>query len=394
MLLGFVLMFEGFDISLTSVVLPYVGSDFGITTPALGRAVAAIAAGSIVAVFLIRLADRFGRRPILLIAAGGFSIGSLLTVLAPDIESYVAIQFVTRMLMVSLVSLAYLVVSETLPPPLRGRANGLLGAVASMGAALPFLMLKPALETEMGWRLLFVVGSAPLIILPLLFIRVKETPVWAEMQASNNNRITMRTEFVQLVTSKFRQRFAAMSALWFIINFASAAGTVFFTYYVTQERGWSTTELMAIAPLSLLGAFIGYIGAGALADWIGRRPTIASFLFLYGVLTLICYSAEDSAVITASFVGLQAMLGLWMICFTLNSELFPTELRAAANGWSHNMVGRWGAVVAPLLLGELSALLGGTASAAMALAVVPWLGIPLILFALPETKAIRLDEQP
>lgn len=390
-LIGFVLMFEGFDISLTSVVLPYVGEDFGVAPLALGRAVAAIAAGSILAVFVIRLADRFGRRPVLLATAGGFSMGSLLTVLAPSLEIYVAIQFVTRMLMVSLVSMAYLIVSETLPPRLRGRANGFLGAVASAGAALPFLLLESALATDLGWRFLFAMGSAPLIILPLLFFRVRETPVWLASRGDRAGPASIRAEYASLMQPSHRRRFLAMSALWFVINFASAAGTVFFTYYVTQERGWPTTALIAIAPLSLAGAFIGYLGAGALADWIGRKATIALFLFLYGALTMVCYISVEREIIIASFVGLQAMLGLWMVCFTVNSELFPTQLRAAANGWSHNLLGRWGAVAAPWLLGELSALFGTTASAALALAVVPWLGIPIVWYFLPETKAAKLD---
>jgi MFS family permease len=110
------------------VVLPYLGKEFGAPPAALGNALAFIAAGSIAAWLLIRLADRFGRRPILLIAAMGFSIGSLATAfLAHNVAGYAFLQFVTRALLVTQIAMAYLILSETLPPKWRGRANGLLG---------------------------------------------------------------------------------------------------------------------------------------------------------------------------------------------------------------------------------------------------------------------------
>src|SRR5690606_13396576 len=114
--------------------------------------------GAIAAWFLLRMADRWGRRPVLLLAAAGFSVGSLLTVLAPSLPAYTAIQFVTRVLLVTQIATAYLIVSETLPAHLRGRAIGGLGAAGSVGAALPLILLAPALETALGWRMLFVVG--------------------------------------------------------------------------------------------------------------------------------------------------------------------------------------------------------------------------------------------
>lgn len=313
-----------------------------------------------------------------------------------DLTHYIAVQFATRALMVTLVALAYLVVSESLPARIRGRANGLLGAVASIGAAMPFLLLDFALDTQWGWRLLFLCGAAPLLILPVLFWRLRETPIWLAQRQGGLRPTTFTNEVRALLAPRLRTHFFAMSALWFIINFASAAGTVFFTLYVTQERGWPASALIVIAPLSLIGAFFGYVGAGILADWLGRKPAIALFLFAYGALTALCYSSGDKLVILLSFLGMQAMLGLWMLCFTFNSELFPTELRAAANGWSHNMIGRWGGVAAPWILGELSVIMAGVGPAAVVLAVLPWLGIPLVLLAFPETRAqsLQITKEP
>ncbi|MET0269063.1 MAG: MFS transporter, partial [Sphingomonas sp.] len=182
-LLTVVVMFEGFDISATSVVLPYLGQEFGAAPPALGRALGVIALGAIAAWATVRLGDRFGRRPVLLFSAAAFSLGSLATVLATSVAWYVAVQLVTRVFLVTQIATAYVIVSETLPPGARGRANGLLGAFGSFGAALPYLLLAPALATPLGWRLLFVIGAAPLLTLPLLWVWLRETPVWLAARA-------------------------------------------------------------------------------------------------------------------------------------------------------------------------------------------------------------------
>jgi putative MFS transporter len=144
--------------------------------------------------------------------------------------------------------------------------------------------------------------------------------------------------------------------------------------------------------LGLVGAFVGYAGAGLLADAIGRRWTLCLFSGLLGLFTMACYASTQSFEITAAFVGLQTMLGIWTLGYTLNSELFPTALRGAANGWCNNLIGRWGVVIAPAVMGNLGAHLGGIGPAATWLAATAWLAIPLALFVIPETRGQKLDQ--
>jgi MFS family permease len=390
-MLAIVVMFEGFDISATSVVLPYLGKEFAATPAMLGQALGTIALGSIAAWLLVRLADRVGRKPILLIAAAGFSLGSLATVWTWSVGSYTAIQFVTRLLLVTQIATAYLIVSETLPPALRGRANGVLGACGSFGAALPFVALAPALASPLGWRLLFVIGALPLLVLPILIFRLRETPVWREAQAGGAARLSALAEIRLLTAPALRGRFVAMSLLWFIVNFATSVSSLFFTLYVVQERGWAPGDFARLAPIGLAGSFTGYLLAGLLMDAIGRRWTVSLMMAALGLLTQLCYMSHGWWPVAGAFVGLQASLGVWVAAYTLNSELFPTALRAAANGWCHNLIGRWGVVLAPILLGTMVKTMGGIGPAATALGFVAYLAVPLIWLLLPETRARKLD---
>ncbi|WP_380877971.1 MFS transporter [Sphingomonas sp. DBB INV C78] len=389
-MLAFVVMFEGFDISLTNVVLPYAGKTFDVGTEGLGRSLSVIGLGAIAAWFLIRLSDRFGRRPILLASAALFSVGSLVTILMPTIESYTIVQALTRIALVSQIATAYLIVSETLPAHLRGRANGLLGACGSFGAALPALLLASALETSLSWRALFLVGAAPLLVLPLLWLFLKETPAYLATRDAAVPRAGVVAEFRTLASRELRGRFALMSLLWFIANFSAVVSTFFFTYYVLNERGWSATDLALIAPFGLVSAFLGYLSVGFLMDLIGRRWTAALFFVANGLLVMTCYAATDWYVIAACNIGIQAMLGVWTVCFTINSELFPTHVRAAANGWCHNLIGRWGMVGAPLLIGWMSKEIGSVADTCFWLGLSCFIAVPLVLFLLPETRAANL----
>jgi MFS family permease len=391
-LLTIVVMFEGFDVSVTSVVLPYLGKEFGAAPPELGRALALIAVGSILAFGTVRLADRFGRRPVLLFSAGAFSLGSLATVLVHSLAAYTAVQLMTRIFLVTQIATAYVIVSEMLPPAMRGRANGLLGAFGSFGAALPYLLLSPALASSLGWRLLFVIGAIPLITLPLLYRWLPETPVWRAARMRGGRRVTAMDELRQLTAPALRRRTATMSMLWFIINFGSSVSTLFFTLYVVRERQWAAQDLALIAPAGLAGAFLGYLGAGFLMDRIGRRWALTVLMSALGSLTVICYLGKDWWTVAGAFLGIQASIGVWVVAYTLNSELFPTELRAAANGWCHNFIARWGVVIAPWALGALSAWMGAIAPAAVTLSLVTFLAIPLVWTLLPETRGQRLDE--
>ena len=274
-LLAVVVMFEGFDVSATSVVLPYLSAEFGTPTERLGQALAIIALGSMAAWVLLRLADRFGRRPLLLIAAAGFSLGSLATVLSDSVETYTGIQLVTRALLVSQVALAYLIVSESLPPKLRGRANGLLGAMGSFGAALPFMTIAPALETPLGWRLLFVIGAAPLLMMPLLFWRLRETPVWLAARERGLPRPSALAELKQLAAPGLRRSFVAMSLLWFIINFGpSGYGDMADSFGAILGRGL----VPFFAPIGL-----GYwqISLALLAGISAKEVVVSSFAVLF-----------------------------------------------------------------------------------------------------------------
>ena len=381
--------FEGFDTKLAGLLLPMLGAEFDVGPEALGGVLSNIGWGTVAAFFVVRLADRVGRRPILLVSLGGYAALTLATYFSRSLLEFSALQFGARMLMVSHLAIAYVMVAEELPGDLRGRANGLLGAFASVGAALPAAFLAPLETTALGWRGLFLLGALPLLLLPLFVGQVRETPIFLAQQREGVARSFLEQARI-LLGPELRARTAAVAFLWFTLNFWATAVIFFFSYYVFEERGWAAADLQLVVPAAVPFAFAGYFAAGWLMDAAGRRIAAASFLVLGSAVGVGCYQASGWWTIAAGWVGLQMVQGIWPIAHTITAELFPTEVRAAALGLTNNLLGRLGLVVGPLLTGSLAAALGSTGDAVTLLALVNLAAVPVVLLALPETRGVPL----
>lgn len=380
-------VFEGFDTKLSNLLLPLLGDEFGAGPAELGKALSVLGFGAVVAFPVIRLADRVGRRPMMLVAVGGYALLTLLTAFSESLAQFAAVQFFAKTLLVTQLALGYVILSEELPAHLRGRANGLLGAFASVGAALPAVFLAPLEATELGWRGLFLLGAFPLLLMPAFWRILRETPAFVARKPGADS---FRAHVATLLSPGLRRRFAGAALLWFTVNFSSMCTMFFFSYYAFNERGWTATDLQIVVPAAVPFAFIGYVAGGRMADLVGRRAAAATFLLLATLVANIGYRAEGWWVIAGSWVALQALQGIWPIANTITAELFPTEVRASAGAFAHNLLGRMALVIGPPIVGSLAAALGSTGDAVALLSLSNLVLVPLALWLVPETRGAEL----
>ena len=388
-LLSLAAVFEGFDTKLASLVLPQLGDDFGVGPEVLFPMLSALNVGMVLGVLLIPLADRWGRRPIFLICFGGYAALTLATAFATSPIAFASIQLIAKTLMVSQLAIAYVILSEEFPAHVRGRANGLMGAFASVGAALPAWFLAPLEDTDFGWRGLFLMGSLPLLLLPLYFRRLPETRLFTSLRGSEE-RLKLRSMLRKLLGPKTRRSFVGITLLWFIISFWSSVAMFSFTFYVFNERGWSAEDLQWVPLAAVPFAFLGYALAGVAMDLLGRRSAAGLFMLGGTLAALACYQATDYWVIVACWTALQTLQGVWTIATTMTAELFETEVRASASALSHYLLGRWGMVVGPLAVGALAGSMGSTADAVTLLALANLLALPVLFWMIPETRNVDL----
>ena len=127
------------------------------------------------AFFVIHLADRVGRRPVFLGALLVYALLTLATAFAPNLAVFTVLQVFARMAMVVELGLAYLILSEEMPPDVRGRVNGVFGGCVALGASVPDALLHPLTAWGIGWRGLFVIGAVPLVLFPYYVANLAET---------------------------------------------------------------------------------------------------------------------------------------------------------------------------------------------------------------------------
>jgi len=391
-LLSIATFFEGFDTSLAALVMPALGAEFDATTEELGTVLGISSIGMMLAFFAIHLADWLGRRPVFLGALLAFAALTLATAQAPNLVAFTICQLFAKMAMVVQLALAYVILSEELPPQIRGRANGLLGGVASVGAAIPAALLAPLESVGLGWRGLFLIGAAPLLLLPLYWRRLPETRAYASQAARRFSFAEEWAFFRELVSPGRRRRFGGIVVLWLTINFWSGTALYFFMVFVFSERGWTSANLLWLPLGTIPFGFAGYALSGFAMDRFGRKKAAGLYLVAGFVATAAAYQIDHPVALYLGWFCLIGLGGVWTVTMTWTAELFPTHLRATALGTTNNLIGRFGLVIGPIAAGQLSAAWGETGHAITLLAGVNLLCLPVVFWILPETRGVDLIE--
>jgi MFS family permease len=395
--LTFAMFFENYDLSLLGNALPQIGASFGLSKADLGDFTSATRFGALPAFFLVPLADRIGRRRVLLACVIGMSVGSALTALSQSAVQFVLFQIVTRTFIVTASVVTFVVITEEFPAENRGWGIGMLGGVSAIGFGAGALTYGFVNQLPFGWRALYMIGLLPLLLFPALRKGIVETRRFREHSASLLAATsTVRTAITGAfgpIAELYRLHPRRAIALG-LLGGLSAAGTgvafQFISQFLQTERGWTPGTFAALSVT--FGAF-GIIGnpvSGRLGDRIGRRAIAAVVLLLFPFCALAFYAGPASLVALPWTAMVFLSMASSVTTRALATELFPTALRGTGGG--------------SLALLET---LGVAAGLFVYARGMEWLGsqslvIPLVSFAtvfaalalllLPETSRRELEE--
>ena len=389
----FVTLFEGYDLLIINLALPYLGRDFGADSQTLGSAVGLINVGTILAFIPVRLADRLGRRRVFLAAVAGYTVFTLLSACSVGLNDFVAYQFIARMFMVTEIGVGAIILTEEMPARYRGAAVTLMFALSLAGGIAGSAVFPYLIDTTLGWRMLYVMGAAVLPVLVIYWPRLRETQRFNHGSMAETN-LSVLASFKALKTvfeRRYRRRTLAGATIWFTVNAWSSSCLFFFSYYVTNERHWEPAAVSYALTLGYSLAIIGYATAGPMLDFAGRRVTATVYFSIGALAAYTCFSAESAAVITAAYVVVLGMHAVWPIAATITSEIFPTEIRGTANAVVNNLLGRTGMALAPAIVGVLSSWLGSVGESVALMSLIPFVCLPIILLTVTETKGKELE---
>ena len=272
-LVSLALFFEQYDNSMLTAALKFIADDLHLQESNLGGFLALIKLGAVPAFLLVPFADRIGRRRVFLVAVAGFSVGTIGTAFAQTAAQFVAAQMATRIFMVGASAVAVVIVTEEFPAAYRGWAIGMLGALSACGNGLGAGLFAAVERLPYGWRSLYAVGVVPLLLLPLLRRRVKETDRF-HRHAASNPAATGFSGWLRPMISLARTHPARAFGLAVVGGlFATGEAAVYqFTGYFTLEVHHWSPGMFSL--MFILGGAVGIIGnvvAGRLGDHIGRR---------------------------------------------------------------------------------------------------------------------------
>lgn len=347
-----------------------------------------INAGTVAAFFLVRQADKVGRRRMLTITIAGYTVFTFLTGFAPEVWSFTAAQFLARIFLVAEWAVSMVIAAEEFPAARRGMTIGVIQAFGSLGSIACAGLVPVLLKTSYGWRSVYFVGIVPLVILAFARRGLRETERFEKIDAATRAR-----SLFYIWTTPHRKRVLQLALVWGVTYVAAQNALAFWKEFAIHERGFSDGEVgLAISIAAVLSMPLIFY-AGALLDAVGRRRGAAIIYGISAVGTVGCYTLEGFVPLTAVLVlGIFAVSAYLPVLNAYTSELVPTHVRGDAFAWSNNLLGRITYVASPFLVGHLVGEVGEFGPVIAWTAVFPILALVLILAMFPETRHKELEE--
>lgn len=381
-------MLDAMDFLLFTYAVVRIQQEFALTKATMGVLTSvALIASAIGGIAFGRLADRIGRVRAMTLSILVYSFATAGLATATALWHLVAWRVLVGLGMGGEWSSGSVLVAETWPKEHRAKAMGIMQSGWAIGALFAAALAALVLDRA-GWRVLFLAGALP--ALAAFFIRrnVEEPPLWTERDRTDVTRwsemfsaeYARRTLIATLLAS------SVLIAFWGVITWLPA---FLATPIAEGGAGLTLTKSALWLIVVQVGAFLGYISFGWIADRFGRRPAFTFFMLAATALVpLFAFGARSplSLLVLGPLVGYFGH-GYFSLFGAMLAELFPTRMRASAQGFCYN-AGRLVSAAAPFAIGAAAQKHGlGTAIAVDSLffavgAVLIWL--------LPETKGAEL----
>jgi SHS family lactate transporter-like MFS transporter len=326
-----------------------------------------------------RAADRWGRRPTLMVNILFYSAIELASGFAPSLTALLVLRAIYGIAMGGEWGVGASLTMESIPPKARGIVSGLLQSGYPAGYFLASIVYG-VLFQYIGWRGMFMVGVLPALLVFYIRSNVPESPSWRPT--------TTRSNTMAVLKSHWRLGLYAV-VLMTAFNFFSHGTQDLYPTFLQVQHGMSPHEVGLIAVVYNIGAIIGGIGFGALSQRFGRRHTIIlTTLLSLPVLPLWAFSAGAVWLAVGAFLMQVLVQGAWGVIPVHLNELSPDEARGTFPGFTYQ-VGNLIASVNATLQAAIATHYGN--DYAFALAVVA--GTVAIIIAVlcavgPEAKGV------
>ena len=387
--LGVATFFEGYDMLALAQLLPNLRADMGLDPSDAGLMVGVINAGTVLAYLLVRKADRWGRKRVLMITIAGYTIFTFLTALSVNVYMFTACQLLARIFLIGEWAVSMVYAAEEFPADRRGMVIGVLQAFASLGSVACAGLVPLLIQTSLEWRLVYLVGAVPLVLLAVARRGLRESKRFAEREADLKEKPQPLT---RIFSTPYRTRLLQMALIWFLTYLCTQNAITFWKEFAVTERGMTDGEVGMSITIAAVASMPMVFASGKLLDVVGRRYG-AVVIFLLTVLGVVgAYTLSGQVPLTLALVfGIFGASAVLPVLNAYTTELFPTDLRSDAFAWSNNLLGRLGYVLSPIALGAVAEEIGWGPTVAST-GIFPLIALVLIFVLLPETSNQELEQ--
>lgn len=407
----FINMLDGFDVLVISFAGPAIAKAWNLAPAELGLLFSSGLAGMMIgSLFLAPLADRIGRRPVVLVSLTLVSAGMLASSVSNGLYVLAATRVISGLGIGAMLAGLTATVAEYTPEARRALAVSLLQTAYPVGAIVGG-MFSAVLIADFGWRSVFVVGGVlPALLIPVVWFALPESLAFLSSRQTPDSLARMnaarrrlgRAELAQLpplpvstgkragsvlalLTPEYKRRtllitftyVMVMMTLYFVLSW---------TPKVVVDAGLTEAKGISASVLVNIGGVIGASIFGILAVRFREVRTLRVYMLLCmaGLVMFGLVDMHSAMLWVAAFIMGCFLHGITIGLYTLLPRLYPAEVRSTGAGWAIG-VGRLGAIFGPAIAGWLfSAGFGAE--------------IVYALFALPVVLAFiavsRIDDRP
>jgi MFS family permease len=389
-------IFEGYDITIFHLCTPDIAATFHLGNQLIGVIASIVRFGTVMSFLVIASSDRVGRKPVISVTVLGYGFFTLLTGLSGGLATFTLFQSCSQVFLASEFGMAIVIISEEFPDELRGRAIAGFHMAAFVGVAVASQLYGHMAESAWGWRGMYLLGIAPLLLVAFLRRYVRETARFLAHRGSLAVHESWRERLhthVKLFRGPYRERLILVALLANSVGFVGGPTITYFSLFAKRDHHWTSSQVGTAFTAAYLMATVGTIICGYLLDLVGRRITTSIFYLGAAVSMFVLFqSTEHRTMMLALMATMFAYQGARTATSALSAELFPTEIRAAGYSSTIQTLGQLAWFMSPVVVGTMSLFLGGLGNAASVCAVGPVVGAVLILLYAPETLGKTLEE--
>ena len=418
-LLGLLMLFDSWDGVMIAFVMPSLAQEWHLDPVAMGWLMSSGYAGQLIgAIALGIVAERWGRRPVYGATVLIMCLFSLACAAAQSADQLALLRFAQGLAIGGAVPVCASYINEIAPTATRGRFFSVFQflMISGYGAAA---VASSLIVEQFGWRIMFVLGAVPLIVLPFAIGLLPESPRWlcrngksdAAMRAirqlggpvsewpsaddldSVQDLPGPKSSPRQLFAPDVRGTVGILVSLWFLTSLVNYGLTNWVpSIYVSEFHIPISTALWFSSIAILMVLFVPMV-LGALMDRIGRRPLAIAGTLSGGIVLLSLLLAGSNVPLVVTMVALgHTGIGIGtIILWPYSAEAFPTRIRAMALGLCSSAA-RTASMLTPLLVGGIIAWTGSVEPVFALFGVLGILVSGIWFFATRETKGVNIDD--